>query len=104
MSSPPELPDIRYNPDGSIEGIDGLLDQIAAAVAQRFIPILRHELLPVLQEDRELQMRIGRGIGREIARPLWAMAIGGVLYGSIKLYEKRRTQRKVESIVERVML
>jgi hypothetical protein len=103
MPSPPTLPDIRYNPDGSIEGIDGLLDQIAAAVAKRFIPILRHELLPVLQEDRGMQMRIGRGIGREIAMPLWAIAIGGALYGGIKLYERHRMDRKIESFVDRVM-
>lgn len=103
MASLPTLPDIRYNADGSIAGIDGLLDQIASAVARRFVPILREEILPTLQEDREMQMRIGRGIGREVAMPLWAMVVGGAIYGGIKLYERHRTERKLESFVDRVM-
>jgi hypothetical protein len=103
MSSPPTLPDIRYNADGSITGIDGLLDQIAAAVARRFVPILRQEILPVLQEDRDMQMRIGRGIGREIAMPLWAMALGGAVYGGIRLYDRRMRQRRRESLAAQVM-
>lgn len=99
----PTLPDIRFNPDGSIEGIDGLLNQIATSIGKKIIPMLRHELLPVLQEDSEMQMRIGRGIGREIAMPLWALAIGGALYGGMKLYERHRAERKLESFVGRVM-
>jgi hypothetical protein len=99
----PTLPDIQFNPDGSIRGIDGLLDQIALSVGRKLIPMIRHEILPVLQEDRDLQTRIGRGIGREIAMPLWALAIGGALYGGVKLYERHRTDRKLESFVERVM-
>jgi len=103
MTLAPTLPDIRYNADGSIQGIDGLLDQIAGAVARRFVPILRQEILPALQEDRDMQTRIGRGIGREIAMPLWAIAIGGALYGGIKLYERHRMDRKMESFVDKVM-
>lgn len=68
-ATPPSA-EIRVGADGYVHGIDGMLDQIASALMRQ----ARTEILPTLQRDRTLQATIGAAAGRELARPLWALA------------------------------
>lgn len=99
----PTLPDIQLRSDGSIDGIDGLLDQISASLGRRIIPMLRQEILPILQNDRDLQATLGRAIGRQIALPLWALLAVGAVYAALQMQKGRTAQEKIDSIVDRVM-
>lgn len=92
--APPIPSDVRIGPDGRIVGIDPILDQIAQAAARQAIPIiqqtlpplLRNDVLPILQRDKELQRTIGEAAGRAAAREIkpWMILIGvslGVIAG-----------------------
>ena len=85
--SPP--PPVAVGPDGRIAGIDGMLDQLAAAAARQ----ARLELLPVLQADRETQRTIGRAAGRELAKPLWALALLAGGYVGYRVWRAERRDR-----------
>lgn len=76
-------------PDGSVPALQGVIDQASGSLTQQLVPVIRNEILPVLQNDVELQMNIGRGAGEEIAKPLWLMVVlfGG--YVTWKVLEKR---------------
>lgn len=100
---PPTLPDIQLRSDGSIDGIDGLLDQISASLGRRIIPMLRQEILPVLQNDREMQATLGRAIGRQLALPLWVLLGGGAIYVAYRMQQGRTAREKLDSVVERVL-
>jgi len=67
-------PPVAVAPDGRITGIDGMLDQVAAALVGQ----ARTQLLPTFQQDTALQHRIGEAIGRGFARQaapaLWLAA------------------------------
>lgn len=71
--------------DGSIAGIDGMLDQIGGALVRQF----RTELWPVVRADTQLQQTVGSAAGRELAKPLWALAIIAGVYVGWKIYKKR---------------
>lgn len=69
---------ISMDATGRIQGVDGMLTQIAQALAGAAVPLVRTEVLPVLQQDRELQRTVGAAMGREIglavARKMWPYA------------------------------
>ncbi len=71
-------PSIDIAPDGRLSGVDGLLDQISAALMRQVGPIVTNDVLPALQQDRELQRilgeGIGRGVGQKLAGPAWLLA------------------------------
>lgn len=77
-------------PDGSIPALQGVINQASGSLAQQLIPVIRNEVLPVLQNDRELQLTIGRGAGEEIAKPLWLMVVMVGGYITWQMLEKRR--------------
>jgi hypothetical protein len=69
--------DVQVGPDGRIVGVDGMLHQIAAALAIQAIPVIRQEILPVLQHDRQTQKQVGDAIGNAIGRQLKPYAVVG---------------------------
>lgn len=87
---PAQVPLIQVRADGSITGIDGMLDQISASVGRQILPMLRDQVLPVLQNDRQLQMTVGRAAGQQIAKPLWALAIVTGTYLGWKIYTNNK--------------
>lgn len=56
--------------NGRIHGVDGMLDQIAAALMRHAGPAVRRDVLPAIREDRELQARVGSVVGDAIAKEL----------------------------------
>ena len=65
---PPRAEDnIRIGPDGRIQGVDGMLDQIAQALARHAGPMLARDVLPIVQRDQALQMRVGQSAGTAMA-------------------------------------
>jgi hypothetical protein len=76
----PATPTVAEN--GYIYGIDGMLDQICGALARQG----RSEWLPVLQRDTDLQARVGAGIGRELAKPLWILTFVAIGYVGYKIW------------------
>lgn len=86
-------PDLSVMPDGRISGIDGMLDQISGSLAKQVVPLLRTEILPILQNDLRLQATIGAAVGREVARPLWALVAIAALYGGWKIYAQTKPRR-----------
>lgn len=87
VSVPTSPQDIRFDQQGRMVGVDGLLDQIAAAAARQATPLLRDVALPALQRDRELQrtvgIAIGTGLGQQIKPVLWVAAglLGLIAWG-----------------------
>jgi hypothetical protein len=79
VSSKP--PEIVMGPDGRITGIDGMLSQIAGALAREAAPVIRAEILPVLQQDRETQRTLGAAAGKSLAQELrpWVAVGAGAL-------------------------
>lgn len=69
--------DVQVGPDGRIVGVDGMLHQIAAALVTQAIPVIRQEILPVLQHDRQTQKQVGDAIGNAIGRQLKPFAVVG---------------------------
>lgn len=67
---------VTVGADGRISGIDGMLDQISGALLRQ----AKTEILPTLQNDRELQTTVGRAIGKSLANPLWVMAGVAAVY------------------------
>lgn len=97
--------DVRIGPDGRITGINGILDQIAEAAARQVgpliqqvvPPILRNDVLPILQRDKEMQREIGMAVGTAAARELkpWIILIGvslGVMAG-VQVAKYTRSRR-----------
>lgn len=76
---PPEPPegDIHIDKDGRIQGADGMLDQIAQALTRHAGPMLARDVLPVVQRDTALQMRVGRAAGDAAAAKLRPWVIAG---------------------------
>jgi hypothetical protein len=80
----PSLPsnaEIRVGENGYIHGIDGMLDQIAGALARHAGPVFQKDILPAVRRDVELQERIGAIVGDEIASRLspWLFIGAGAL-------------------------
>lgn len=71
-------PQITVDSTGKIHGVDGMLDQIAEALARQARPLLQQDVLPALRSDRALQREVGNAIGRSAARelegPMWLAA------------------------------
>jgi len=76
--APLAAPPVTMDAAGRLVGVDGVLNQVAGAVAAQAARVL----LPPLQADRELQRTIGAAAGRAIyreARPVvWTVA-GAIL-------------------------
>lgn len=94
-------PHIAFAPDGSITGVDGLLNQIAGALARQAVPLIRTELLPALEQNTAIQDRIGAAAGREAVRELkpylWTVTGAVVLAVGVYLYRGRsRPQHQLE--------
>lgn len=78
---------IALRSNGSISGIDGMLDQVAGAVAKQ----VRTHILPVVQQDRELQRNLARGLGEGLGDKLspaaTVAAVGLLLLGGCYAYK-----------------
>jgi hypothetical protein len=76
-SSPSSAPSVGVDSTGRITGVDGMLDQIASALAGQ----VRTQLLPVVQQDRDLQRTIGAAAGQAAAQELkpWVVLGAGAL-------------------------
>lgn len=72
-------PRIGVAPDGRVTGIDGMLDQVAAALMRQAQPIIESRILPALQRDKELQKTVGESIGEGTAKQLRPWVILGTL-------------------------
>lgn len=84
----PTSPEIRVDGNGQVQGIDGMLDQVARALMRNAGPVFRQDVLPALQEDTRMQTRIGQAVGSEIAnrwRP-WIIIGAGAL-GTLAVVE-----------------
>lgn len=77
-AAPVVAPDIGIGPDGKMTGIEPILDQITKSVVDNAGPMIRNQLLPVLQADKAMQREVGRAIGHAIAKhlqlPAWIAA------------------------------
>lgn len=71
-------PAIETLPNGAITGVDGMLDQIAGALARQAAPVVRQEIMPLILDDADMQQRVGEAAGRALAdewRPMaWVVA------------------------------
>lgn len=82
--APAPTPPIQVAENGYVYGIDGMLDQICGALARQG----KHEWLPVLQRDKDLQATVGASIGRELAKPLWVIAFLIAGYAGYKIWTR----------------
>jgi|SRR5579859_2564980 len=87
----PSAPQVSEN--GYVYGIDGMLDQICGALARQG----KQEWLPALQADTNLQQNIGAGIGSELAKPLWVIAIVIAGYAGWKMWTRGRSRESVRT-------
>jgi len=96
----PATPDIGFAPDGTMTGVDGLLNQIAAAIAREAGPLIRDVLLPEIRRDTALQDRIGGAAGRaavqELKPVLWTVA--GILGVVATVYVVHTVRRPPPSL------
>lgn len=60
------MSNIALRDNGSISGIDGMLNQVAGAVTRQ----VREQILPVVQNDRDMQRNLARGLGEGIGDKL----------------------------------
>ena len=78
-------------------GVDGLLNQIAAALAREAGPLIRDVILPEIRDDQALQRRVGDAAGRaaiqELKPVLWTVA--GVL-GIVAVTYIVKTRREMQ--------
>lgn len=75
---------VRIGEHGYIHGIDGMLSQVARAFVG--------EAMPHVTADRDMQARVGRAIGQEVAKPLWVLAGVAAAAGLIYLVSKAAEQ------------
>lgn len=80
----PDSAQVRIGEQGYIHGIDGMLQQVARA--------FMGEAMPHVTADREMQARVGRAIGQEVAKPLWVLAGVAAAAGLIYLVSKAAEQ------------
>jgi len=83
-SRPDERADIRVGPNGRVEGVDGMLDQIAGALVKHARPVLLEDVLPAVRSDVQMQQRVGAAIGKTISDELRPWIVLGTL-GSLAL-------------------
>lgn len=86
------MSNIALRSNGSISGIDGMLDQVAGAVTKQ----VRAQILPVVQQDRELQRNLARGLGEGLGDKLspaaMVAAAGLLLIGGCYAYKTFATK------------
>ncbi len=74
---------------GRVEGIDGMLDQISAALAKQAGPMIARDLWPLFQADTAMQERMAAAAGEAAAaklRPWIALAAGSIaVYVAVKV-------------------
>ncbi len=83
-TAPPSLPasaEIRVGDRGYIHGIDGMLDQVAGALSRHAGPMIVRDVLPAVQKDHGMQMRIGTAVGQAVANEMqpWIILGAGAL-------------------------
>lgn len=76
-------PNLRFGPDGKIQGLDGVLSQIADSLGKVVTPLVRDTALPIIQRDKALQREIGASAGKAAAQEasLWLALMGLGLSG-----------------------
>jgi hypothetical protein len=89
---------LRFGPDGRIQGLDGVLNQIFESLGKQVTPLVVDKVVPILQRDRELQKTVGAAAGRAAAQELkpYLFLMGAGLtgialvmaYSSYKKYSK----------------
>lgn len=91
----PNGADIRVGPNGRVEGVDGMLDQIAAALSRHAGPMLVRDVLPAVQEDTAMQERMGAAAGQAMASRLipW-VALGAGALGVLAVVQVVRWRRE----------
>ena len=84
----PQAAEIRVGPNGHIEGVDGMLDQICAALTKHAGPMLVRDVLPAVKADTGLQKNIGAAVGQTVASELspW-IAIGAGALGVLAIVQ-----------------
>lgn len=89
--------EIRVGPNGYIHGVDGMLDQIAAALSRHAGPMIVRDVLPAVRADRQLQARVGAVVGQAIAQTLQPYLLVGAgalaILAAIQLGRWHREQR-----------
>ena len=95
----PNGADIRVGPNGRVEGVDGMLDQIAAALSRHAGPMLVRDVLPAVREDAALQARVGAAVGQAMASRLapWialgAGALGVLAFVQVVRWRQERREQ-----------
>lgn len=92
LLEPPEAPNvsplpdsakIRVGEDGRIHGVDGMLDQIAGALAKHAGPMLVRDVIPVLKSDTVLQRNLATQVGKAAANELRPWMILGAVFSAV---------------------
>ena len=89
-------PEIKVASDGRIEGVDGMLDQVASALMKHAGPMIRSDVLPVVQRDEVMQARVGQAMGNAVADRMmpWVIlgttALGVMALVGVMRWEKQR--------------
>jgi len=87
--------EIQFDKNGRLVGVDGVLDQVSAALGRQAEPILRNTILPTLRADRELQRTVGAAAGKALARelkPFFFVITGAVLFIAWNSYRSNRVR------------
>jgi hypothetical protein len=87
-------PDVYVDASGHVHGVDGVLNQIAAAVVAQATPVVRDQLMPILQNDRQLQATVGAAAGQAMAGPLWVVAAVAAGYAGWSVYRTVQRDRR----------
>lgn len=99
----PNAPDIRVGPNGHIQGVDGMLDQIASALTRHAGPMLVRDVLPAVQSDVAMQERMGAAAGQAMADKIlpWVTLGAGAL-GVLALVQLLKWRSESRSARQRV--
>ena len=76
--APPTPMAVSLNPDGTIAGIEPILQQISTAVAGAAGQLFETRVWPIIQRDTALQREVGAAAGRAAAAQLRPWIIVGV--------------------------
>ena len=94
----PQAAEIRVGPNGHIEGVDGMLDQICSALTRHAGPMLVRDVLPAVRQDTALQKNIGAAVGQTVASELspW-IAIGAGALGVLAIVQVLRWRQAAQT-------
>lgn len=91
---PPPTPPIEFTPEGHLQGIEGVLDQVMGAVTRAVAPMVQEQIYPMIQRDKELQREIGAAAGYAIARklraPVWIAAGALAVIAGVMVYNAQK--------------